>query len=378
MRGFPGNRRHQLCVSLAVGSLILVALYWAQVPSFGVSRPVEVPRPASKFIPQHPVASATSKPQEQTPPSASPSPPPSPARNPSRALVIAALQSEDPSWAHDLAAHDPNLTAAVYTVDNGTAPLTVPKNKGHEAMVYLTYLIDHYDHLPDIVIFMHAHLITWHNNDFLDANSATTITHLRSDKVLRDGYMNLRCHHEPGCPDHIHPTLAGDDLLNVPEAGVMGKSWSQLFPNTPIPEVLSQPCCGQFAVSGERLATIPRETYIFFRHWLLESPLDDKISGRVWEYLWQYIFAGVEEFCPDEYTCYCEGYGVCFGGRREEYARYFEIRGKSRELEAEMKKLEDGDGKVLAGKEAQMEEVKGKWSALRKVLDEIKGIAMER
>ncbi|KLJ13080.1 hypothetical protein EMPG_11964, partial [Blastomyces silverae] len=51
-------------------------------------------------------------------------------------------------------------------------------------MVYLTYIIDTYHSLPDISIFMHAHAVTWHNNDFLSSSSAQAVQRLRSAKVL--------------------------------------------------------------------------------------------------------------------------------------------------------------------------------------------------
>ena len=38
-------------------------------------------------------------------------------------------------------------------------------NKGNEAMAYLTYIIDHYEALPGIMLFVHAHrdgFKAWH------------------------------------------------------------------------------------------------------------------------------------------------------------------------------------------------------------------------
>jgi hypothetical protein len=35
------------------------------------------------------------------------------------------------------------------------------------------------------------------------------------------------------------------------------------------------------------------------------------------EYSWQFLFAGVAELCPAMNVCYCDGYGVCFGGAQE-------------------------------------------------------------
>lgn len=49
--------------------------------------------------------------------------------------------------------------AAIYTVNPTTdsAPeYTNPMNKGHEAMAYLTYIIDHYHTLPSTLAFMHS------------------------------------------------------------------------------------------------------------------------------------------------------------------------------------------------------------------------------
>ncbi|GIC88045.1 uncharacterized protein Aud_004436 [Aspergillus udagawae] len=301
--------------------------------------------------------------------SASPWPTPSlqlPDKTFTRTVVIAKLEEEDASWIDTLVQTDPCLSSAVYTVDNPNATLTVPQNKGHEVMVYLTYIIDHYASLSDVTLFMHAHQFTWHNNDFLNSDSALQVRRLRSEYVLRNGYVNLRCHLGPGCPDHIHPTVAGDDLLNIPEAAVFGNSWQELFPGVPVPSVLSQPCCGQFAVSAERIRTVALERYVRYREWLLATPLEDKLSGRVWEYLWQWLFTGREEYCPDEQVCYCEGYGVCFG--EGEYEEYFRLRDESRESERRVEELNQSEAFVeedIRSLKDHIDELHEKMSAIK-------------
>jgi hypothetical protein len=259
--------------------------------------------------------------------------------NITRSLVIARLAEEDTEWVAQFLGGEPLLTLAIYTVDDPNAELTVPENKGHEVMVYLTYIIDHYHNLSDITLFMHSHPIAWHNNDLLDLSTVNIVRRLNNHKVMRDGYMNLRCQHDPGCPDYIHPVLdkeSSDDVLNIPEAVVIGKAWLELFPDaTAPPKVLSQPCCAQFAVSKDKIQMIPLSQYVFYRDWLLHTPLEDKLSGRVWEYTWQYIFGGVEEFCPMESVCYCDGYGVCFEGEAE-YQQWFALRKRSRALQEEL------------------------------------------
>jgi len=91
-----------------------------------------------------------------------------PSNPPRVALITAATKKEalDLDWMHtDL----PGVELYTYIVNDRKALLHTPRNKGHEAMVYLTFLIDHYDLLddnvngtaPDILIFMHSHRRAW-------------------------------------------------------------------------------------------------------------------------------------------------------------------------------------------------------------------------
>jgi Protein of unknown function (DUF3431) len=68
-------------------------------------------------------------------------------------LVMGASEGQDIDWVkRDL----PEIETAVYIMDNEDAPLHVPKNVGGDAMVYLTYIIDNYEKLPEIVLFFHS------------------------------------------------------------------------------------------------------------------------------------------------------------------------------------------------------------------------------
>lgn len=147
--------------------------------------------------------------------------------------------------------------------------------------------------------------------------------------------MNLRCHWDPGCPAWLHPG-AMERSYEKQEEVLIAESWSQLFPFDPIPSVLSQPCCAQFALSKERILALPLSRYIFYRDWLLRTPLSDYLSGRVWEYLWQYVFTGHNVECPAMHACYCDGYGLCFGGP-EKFNEWFEMRFRLREYENDLR-----------------------------------------
>lgn len=77
-------------------------------------------------------------------------------------FVVSAVRATNTSW---IGEHFPAVPAHVYVADDPKAPFTVLKNIGHESNVYLTYIIDHYDSLPDIVVFLHGRRYQWHNDD---------------------------------------------------------------------------------------------------------------------------------------------------------------------------------------------------------------------
>jgi outer membrane murein-binding lipoprotein Lpp len=278
--------------------------------------------------------------------------------------VIGRLESEDVTWIDKT---DLKIKKAICVVDNPRASpgFVVPKNKGHEAMVYLTYIIDHYDELSDTTIFMHPHRNAWHNNDLLDSDAYNTIHHMIDDHVARAGYFNTRCHHEPGCPDWLHinrPDAELDSSRKMEE-----ESWHELHPGVEPPPAISQPCCAQFAVSRDRIRANPRSEYIRYREWLLNTSLDDVFSGRILEYSWQYIFAGVPEFCPAMHVCYCDGYGICFGGPQQ-LDDWMAMRNESRVMMEKANQLatEPNEGSNVRDLQQKIRSLQNEMEALKK------------
>lgn len=200
--------------------------------------------------------------------------------------------------------------------------------------MYLSYIIDHYDDLPDTVMFMHAHRVAWHNNMLSGLDAAEMVKRLNHERVARLGYMNVRCHHDPGCPDWIHMDRPGGDFdfFHKPEEIYWRRNiWEEIHPGAPVPPSISGICCAQFAVSRQRIREVPIERFKHYRQWLLTTGMDDQFSGRIFEYIWHYIFTGHEILCPAMNTCYCDGYGYCFGGARQ-FAEYFEKQDKRNSL----------------------------------------------
>ncbi|KAF2467878.1 uncharacterized protein BDR25DRAFT_266319 [Lindgomyces ingoldianus] len=235
----------------------------------------------------------------------------SPAITPDKILVVAKLKSEDTNWVSE---NFPDWQNAIYTVDDPDATLHTSMNKGREASAYLTYIIENYSNLPSTIVFLHSHRNHDHGSrdvEDLNFDNVATIKALHIDFIQKTGYANLRCILNPGCPAEIQPFRPDEELSPLkPQERAMVDAWAELFGNDNVPQVLAAPCCAQFAVSREQVLKRPKEEYERFLKWLLDTPLNDYTSGRVFEYLWHVIFGRESVFCPDMEQCYRDLYGT--------------------------------------------------------------------
>ena len=78
---------------------------------------------------------------------------------PPERLVVAARYREDILWMHEQLADLPYL---VYQDGDPSAPLKVAAGPpATEAKAYLKFILDNYDRLPNITVFIHAHRESW-------------------------------------------------------------------------------------------------------------------------------------------------------------------------------------------------------------------------
>ncbi|KAH8704088.1 hypothetical protein BGW36DRAFT_288548 [Talaromyces proteolyticus] len=225
-------------------------------------------------------------------------------------LVVASLKEQNTSW---YSVYFPDWKHNIYIVNDLTASLTVPRNKGHEAMVYLTYIIDRYDNLPNNTVFLHADRFQWHN-DNPDYDGVPLLRDLQFAYLQEEGYVNLRCVWVLGCPAAIHPfnDEAISDEHNEQATGeIFRQVFEELLPGHPVPTEVGVSCCSQFAATREAIQQRPKDDYIRFREWLLNTPFQDGLSGRFFEYSWHIIFGKDPVYCPSAADCYCKVYGMC-------------------------------------------------------------------
>jgi hypothetical protein len=250
------------------------------------------------------------------------------------ALIVARITSETDDWLTSPSVNDKYHICA-YTADApvSTTPapvLRVPMNRGHESIVYLTYIIDNYLSLPPHNVFIHGSRFSWHNDEphydnllLLNALNLTSATSV-------GGYSNLRCDWSAGTcnPSNSEPqgSLAtqthamlqsyderavSDSLIPGALAAIFGdsrlrgeeKKWT-LERN----DAVRAQCCAQFVVTRESIHLHSKEEYIALRQWLIDgagtglpagsnsqrrsgvAPADDRIAGRILSYVWQILF----------------------------------------------------------------------------------------
>ncbi|KAL1305164.1 hypothetical protein AAFC00_002086 [Neodothiora populina] len=220
-----------------------------------------------------------------------------------KVVVLGRLQNQSIEWVE---AELPDWHHAIYTVDDPDAPLHTAINKGNEANAYLTYIIEHYDRLPSIIAFIHGHHRSWHT-DAAKLDNGRSLQTLKLDYVRKNGYANLRCLARPGCPSEIHPWRKDKDHRTEL---AFADAWQTMFNSSHVPEVIAVACCAQFAVSREQILKRSREEYIWYHKWLMDTDLEDEISGRVFEYLWHVIFGRDAVHCPPVDECYSNVYGI--------------------------------------------------------------------
>ena len=260
------------------------------------------------------------------------------------ALVVARVAADgDPGWLDPLASL---YHLCVYTADapinTHSTLLQVPENRGHEAMAYLTFLIDNYANIPIAgAVFVHGSRWAWHN-DAIDYDNAALLAALNVSAALApSGYHNLRCDWSAGTcspsaappqgsletsmravlepwnaravsdaalPRALVALFGGDgsavELDSGEDKDASSRDGGKLLLGRT--DAVRAQCCAQFVVARHRVWQHSRDEYVALRQWLLDgssgsdvgghsrdgnvAPRDDRVAGRILSYLWHILF----------------------------------------------------------------------------------------
>eukprot|EP01064_Diplonema_japonicum_P036286 TRINITY_DN8101_c0_g1_i1.p1 TRINITY_DN8101_c0_g1~~TRINITY_DN8101_c0_g1_i1.p1 ORF type:complete len:549 (+),score=44.05 TRINITY_DN8101_c0_g1_i1:94-1647(+) len=179
-------------------------------------------------------------------------------------------------------------------------------NFGDESSGYLRFIIDNYDDLPNITVFLHGTPMG-HNSDI-----GRWISHVKETTwftFLTTGWVENRCildmHNKSLIPNYDEGAFI-DFWLKFP--------WSEMGLGS-LPRCLSLYCCAEFAVSRDAIRSQPlmfyKELWSFTLNFVLDQNTARKYKGwslrqigGIYEHSWHVMFG--EPMTMQRYENYCD------------------------------------------------------------------------
>lgn len=196
--------------------------------------------------------------------------------------ILIAHFNEDLSWSNNLK-FDGEII--IYSKTNNSIPERyVSVNKSQEVPMYLKYIIDNYNNLPDKTLFLHGHSKSQHQ----DFDSRFICENVKWDCDVffsvnrREWYQEVSKNYQLS-ENSFDVWLTTywylfEDFLPFPKDGVFFYSGAQ------------------FVVDKKLILQYPKSFYENLYKWSITEEINlppqtsDEISSRVFEYTWHYIF----------------------------------------------------------------------------------------
>ena len=180
--------------------------------------------------------------------------------------VVIAHYNENLDWTK-------NLIYPYTIISRNNIPKEVAPNKGNEASAYLEYIINNYENLPDICIFVHGHRNDCHHKENIDEKI--------KNLDFSYNYYNIN-------------ELNLDYLKNHTKELNALKSFIHIFNNILNKEIIVENikyrASAQFYVKKKNILNNSKEQYINLYNFLMTTNIHSYWSGRFFEYLWHFIF----------------------------------------------------------------------------------------
>lgn len=227
-----------------------------------------------------------------------------------RLIVKVKLDHEDTSWIQKLEPIWQNNIISIKPMFAHLHPDAHRPDKGRVANVYLTWIVENYNTLPETLVFLPPS-DAWEPKP-LDFRHALSILHVPF--IQDSGFANLRCAHEKSeatCNDKplkiLEPAHPIHELRNE-----TSKIWTSLFGNTTkVPQQFGTVLGAEIAVSRTQVRKRSVEEYLKYWTWLNKATMDDDTAGLFMEYMWPRVFGKEAVYCPEPAQCECDLYGRC-------------------------------------------------------------------
>lgn len=163
--------------------------------------------------------------------------------------------------------------------------------KGYEATMYFTYIIEHYDKLPDKMMFIHGHKSSWHQLDNIDH----IINNVNWDL---NGYFSINNRDIYQIIQSEYGSIVEPDAYKW-----LKQNWYFFEEYLPISPHFCFYSCGQFVVDKNLVLRYPKKFYEYLLQCEQYNNLDKYVVGRLFEYTWHYLFTKnpIEPIYPSIY-----------------------------------------------------------------------------
>jgi len=184
--------------------------------------------------------------------------------------IVVSRYNRNTDWLSKLKKYNTNII--VYDKENPSNIYNVPINRGNEASVYLKYIIDHYNILPDYTFFIHDEEYSWHHHGsieerFLEAiNSKQDFYNINHFNLMPYSHISEKKELMEWYNKYIEPYIPLNKLPN--------RDWLTGYKG-----------CAQFLVHKKLIQHLPLKFYIDIYNWILQFE-NRSLSGYFLEWTW--------------------------------------------------------------------------------------------
>jgi hypothetical protein len=190
--------------------------------------------------------------------------------------IVVSRWKKNVSWVYSLL-RILEANILIYDKENPDNIFNIPVNKGHEASVYLRYILDYYDKLPTFTFFIQDDEYAWHHRGSIAQQLCNALNSERE-------YYNIN----DNCPlDAFH---VSDHKQNYLEW--YAKYIEPHVPLSSLPDdwMTGERGCAQFLVHRNRIRRFPKEFYQTLYDWLLSTSIEGNLPAVYLEWTWHVLW----------------------------------------------------------------------------------------
>jgi hypothetical protein len=169
----------------------------------------------------------------------------------------------------------------IYDKETPENEYNIPVNKGHEASVYLKYIIDNFENLPEFTYFIHDEEYSWHHSgsiiDLLDeAIMSNNLYYNINERCFNSTNDALNCCNNNNWTNDFINWYNEHIEMYVPFNSL---DLNKIYRNS-----------AQFLVHKSLITNLPLEFYKKLYDWIITTDMDNAESGRFLEWTWHIFF----------------------------------------------------------------------------------------